>query len=94
MKDLYNYIVEAKSTVENGGLTFKEGDRVIYLKKYKDEDGEEYEEEVEGTISEIFPSKKINLEFGEGKFVVEKGKFDVFVGTNCLDVQPITVSVI
>ena len=70
MKDLYNYILEAKASVENGGLTFKEGDRVIYLKKYKDEDGEEYEEEVEGTISEIFPSKKINLEFSEGKFVV------------------------
>jgi len=70
MKDLYKYILEAKASVEVGGLTFKEGDRVIYLKKYKDEDGEEYEEEVEGTIAEIFPSKKINLEFSEGKFVV------------------------
>jgi len=47
MNDLYNYILEAKSSVKNGGLIFKEGDRVIYLKKYKDEDGEEYEEEVE-----------------------------------------------
>ena len=31
---------------------------------------------------------------GDRKFVVEKGKFNVFVGTNCLDVQSITVSVI
>ena len=31
---------------------------------------------------------------GNGKFVVEKGKFNIFVGTNCLDVQAITVSII
>jgi len=31
---------------------------------------------------------------GQGKFVVEKGKFNIFVGTNCLDVQSIKVSVI
>lgn len=65
-----DYILEAKEKVEVGGLTFKEGDRAIYLKKFKDENGDEYEEEIEGTISEILPSKKINFEFGEDKFVV------------------------
>ena len=70
MKDIRQFILEAKASVEVGGLTFREGDRVIYLKTYKAENGDEFEEEVEGTISEIFPSKKINLEFGEGKYVV------------------------
>lgn len=70
MKNIKDYILEAKEKVEVGGLTFKEGDRAIYLKKFKDENGDEYEEEVEGTISEILPSKKINFEFGEDKFVV------------------------
>ena len=48
-------------------------------------------------------NKKVSFELGyeelgfynaQGKFVVEKGKFNIFVGTNCLDVQSIKVSVI
>ena len=70
MKSLQQYILESKERIEVGGITFKEGDRVIYLKKYKDENGDNIEEEIEGTIDEIFPSKKINIEFSEGKFAV------------------------
>ena len=34
MKSLQQYILESKERIEVGGITFKEGDRVIYLKKY------------------------------------------------------------
>ena len=40
MKSLQQYILESKERIEVGGITFKEGDRVIYLKKYKDENGD------------------------------------------------------
>ena len=71
MKSLSTYIKESKKeSIEVGGIKFKEGDKVIYLKKYKDENGDEIEEEITGTIDEIFPSKKINIEFSEDKFTV------------------------
>jgi len=72
MKTLTQYIIEAKESIEVGGIKFKEGDQVIYLKKYKDEDDKDVEEEITGTIDEIFPSKKINIEFGDNKFAVIK----------------------
>lgn len=71
MKSLSIYIKESKKeSIEVGGIKFKEGDKVIYLKKYKDVNGDEIEEEITGTIDEIFPSKKINIEFSEDKFTV------------------------
>ena len=70
IQSINQYILEAKESIEVGGIKFKEGDRVIYLKKYKDENGDDVEEEITGTIDEIFPSKKINIEFGEDKFAV------------------------
>ena len=71
MKSLQTYILEAREQIEVGGITFREGDKVIYLKTYTDEvDGEEYEEEVSGTLCEIYPSKKVNIEFAQDKHVV------------------------
>ena len=48
----------------------------------------------EKTVSFKLGFEELGFYNGEGKFVVEKGKFNVYVGTNCLDVQSITVSVI
>ena len=71
MKSLQSFILEAKESINVGGITFKEGDKVIYLKTYTDEvDGEEYEEEIFGTIDEIYPSKKVNINFGNNKYAV------------------------
>ena len=63
----------------------------------------EFKEKLADLIKKAGKDKKVTFELGfeelgfyngDGKFVVEKGKFNVFVGTNCLDVQSITVSVI
>ena len=48
----------------------------------------------EKTVSFKLGFEELGFYNCEGKFVVEKGKFNVYVGTNCLDVQSITVSVI
>lgn len=78
MKTLLQYITEAKESIVIGGITFKEGDRVIYLKDYTDENGDEWEEEIYGTLSEIYPSKKINIEFAPNKHTVISA--DMLVG--------------
>ena len=72
MKSLQNFILEAKEQIKVGGLTFKEGDKVIYLKTYTDEGDEEFEEEITGIIDEIFPSGKVNIKFGNNKFAIIK----------------------
>ena len=69
MKNLVDFITEAKAeTIKIGGITFKEGNRVIYTKHYKDENGDEVEEEIEGTLDELLPNRKANIEFGNKKF--------------------------
>lgn len=70
MKTLLQYISEAKESIEIGGITFKEGDTIIYLKTYTDENGEDWEEEISGKIVDIYPSKKLNIEFTPGKFTI------------------------
>ena len=69
MKNLVDFITEAKAeTITIGGVKFKEGNRVIYTKHYKDENGDEVEEEIEGTLDELLPNRKANIEFGNKKF--------------------------
>lgn len=76
MKNLQDFINEnlsineAKESIKIGDITFKEGNRVIYTKHYKDENGDEVEEEIEGTLDELLPNKKANIEFGNNKFDV------------------------
>lgn len=75
MKNITQYILEAKESIVIGGLTFKEGSKVIYLKKYKDDNGDDVEEEISGTIEDILPTK-INIRFednyGDEKHVMIK----------------------
>lgn len=63
-------INESKESIQIGGITFKEGNRVVYTKQYEDENGDDVEEELEGTLNELLPNKKANIEFGDKKFVV------------------------
>ena len=56
-------INESKESIQIGGITFKEGNRVVYTKQYEDENGDDVEEEIEGTLNELLPNKKANIEY-------------------------------
>lgn len=67
-----NLINESKESIKIGGVSFSEGDHIIYITKYEDENGDDVEEEIEGTLNEILPSHKINVEFSKNKFIIIK----------------------